>query len=164
MKQWYLVYCKRGGQAKAKLNLENQGVHCFYPEIKVEKILRGTKQEVNEPLFPSYMFIQFDPESVQFTSIRSTRGVIDFVRVGRDPAKVPVALIEELKQLDGQQEETLCQTPQQGDSVYVKAGQFAGIEAIFQESDGEKRSFLLVTLISKNVRISIDNKDIDFQS
>ncbi|MBB1315425.1 transcription termination/antitermination NusG family protein, partial [Aliivibrio sp. SR45-2] len=41
MKQWYLLCCKRGDQQRAKLHLENQNVECFYPEIDVEKMIRG---------------------------------------------------------------------------------------------------------------------------
>ncbi|MCG6322281.1 transcription/translation regulatory transformer protein RfaH, partial [Vibrio alginolyticus] len=29
MKKWYLLYCKRGEQIRAKQHLENQGVECF---------------------------------------------------------------------------------------------------------------------------------------
>lgn len=60
MKRWYLLYCKRGEQQRAKMHLENQSVECFYPEVCVEKILRGKRQMVQEPLFPSYMFVRFD--------------------------------------------------------------------------------------------------------
>lgn len=162
MDQWYLLYCKRGGQLKAKGHLENQGVQCFYPQVEVEKIVRGIKKQVSEPLFPSYMFITFDLNKVQLTSIRSTRGVVDFVRIGAEPAKVSKDLIEELRSFEANQQINTEQAPQAGDTVQVKSGQFAGVEAIFQESDGEKRSFLLVTLINQSVRISLDNKDIEF--
>ncbi|MEF1341939.1 transcription/translation regulatory transformer protein RfaH, partial [Vibrio rotiferianus] len=40
-------------------------------------------------------------------------------------------------------------------------GQFAGIEAIFQEKDGEKRSMMLVKMITQSVPVSIENKDLD---
>ncbi|HGH8102639.1 TPA: transcription termination/antitermination NusG family protein, partial [Vibrio cholerae] len=46
MKRWYLLYCKRGEQQRAKMHLENQSVECFYPEVCVEKILRGKRQMV----------------------------------------------------------------------------------------------------------------------
>ncbi len=65
------------------MHLENQSVECFYPEVCVEKILRGKRQMVQEPLFPSYMFVRFDFENgPSFTTVRSTRGVVDFVRLG----------------------------------------------------------------------------------
>lgn len=53
--------------------------------------------------------------------------------------------------------------PKPGDQVRVKSGQFAGIDAIFQEQDGEKRSIMLVQMISKRVPVSIDNTDLDLK-
>ncbi len=53
--------------------------------------------------------------------------------------------------------------PKRGDQVRVKSGQFAGIDAIFQEQDGEKRSIMLVQMITKRVPVSIDNNDLDLK-
>lgn len=162
MKSWYLLYCKRGEQKRAKLHLENQSIECFYPEIEVEKILRGKRQLVLEPLFPSYMFICLEHDKgPSFTTIRSTRGVMDFVRFGGQPYQVPKGLIERLKKykLDDIVNEKL---PKQGQSVQITAGQFAGFEAIYQEPDGEKRSILLITLINKQVAIKVDNTQVDW--
>ena len=166
MKRWYLLYCKRGEQVRAKQHLENQGVECFYPTLEVEKILRGKRQKVEEPLFPCYVFARFDYEKgPNFTSVRSTRGVVDFVRFGAQPKEVQGDLIYELKQLDKcVDDHTDAKNMQKpGDEERVKSGQFAGIDAIFQEQDGEKRSIMLVQMITKRVPVSIDNSDLDLK-
>ncbi|MCE0492987.1 transcription/translation regulatory transformer protein RfaH [Vibrio salinus] len=162
MKKWYLLYCKRGDQARAKQHLSRQNVECFYPEIKVEKILRGKKQVVQEPLFPSYVFVNFDYEAgPSFTTVRSTRGVVDFIRFGNHPAEVNEQLIDELQAFEPELSETKVMMPKKGQAVRVKAGQFAGIDAIYQEPDGETRSFMLIKLINRPVSLSIDNKDLE---
>ncbi|PNQ53536.1 transcription/translation regulatory transformer protein RfaH, partial [Vibrio agarivorans] len=160
MKRWYLLYCKRGEQLRAKQHLENQGVDCFYPTLSIEKILRGKRQSIEEPLFPNYVFARFDYEKgPSFTTIRSTRGVVDFVRFGAQPKEVKSELIEDLKQIKFGEENSVKtkNMPQPGDKVRVKSGQFSGVEAIFKEQDGEKRSIMLVQLITKRVPVSIDN-------
>lgn len=164
MKRWYLLYCKRGDQNRAKLHLENQGLECFYPEVTVEKILRGKRQTVNEPLFPSYIFIRFDFElGPTFTTVRSTRGVVDFIRFGATPKEIQGDLIVELKSIEACQKSASCDNiPEKGQEIVVKGGQFSGIKAIFQESDGEARSIMLVKMISQVIPVSIDNKDLDF--
>ena len=160
MKSWYLLYCKRGEQQRAKLHLENQNLTCYYPEVEIEKVVRGSRKAMNEPLFPSYVFIEFDEElGPSFTTIRSTRGVVDFVRFGGLPTKVPDTLIMELKKIEIHNE-AVSTLPKAGDVVQVSGGQFSGFEAIYKESDGEKRSILLVTLINQQVRVPISNKDI----
>ncbi|HHF0483015.1 TPA: transcription/translation regulatory transformer protein RfaH [Vibrio antiquarius] len=166
MKRWYLLYCKRGEQVRAKQHLENQGVECFYPTVEAEKILRGKRQKVEEPLFPCYVFAYFDYEQgPNFTSVRSTRGVVDFVRFGAQPKEVQGDLVFELMQLEKCCNENAASEcmPKPGDQIRVKSGQFAGIDAIFQEQDGEKRSIMLVQMITKRVPVSIDNSDLDLQ-
>lgn len=161
MKRWYLLYCKRGEQQRAKIHLENQNVECFYPEVRVEKILRGKRQMVQVPLFPSYMFVRFDFEKgPSFTTVRSTRGVVDFVRLGPHPRELQGDLIFQLKQFDYEQLKGVSkQLPEKGQVVRVARGQFAGIEAIYQEPDGDARSIMLVKMISQQVPMSIGNSD-----
>tara|TARA_Y100001956_G_scaffold75408_1_gene83348 strand:- start:3380 stop:3877 length:498 start_codon:yes stop_codon:yes gene_type:complete len=165
MKEWYLLYCKRSEQQRAKLHLENQGVECYYPETQIEKIVRGKRQVKTEPLFPSYIFARFDVEQgPTFTTVRSTRGVVDFVRRGSLPQVLQGDLILTMKEIEKlQAAPTQDALPEKGDAVNVLTGQFAGIEAIYQEPDGETRSILLVNMLSKQVEVTVDNKDIDLQ-
>ena len=162
MKRWYLLYCKRGDLTRAKMHLKNQGVECYYPEIDIEKITRGRRRTVREPLFASYMFVRFDYElGPSFTTVRSTRGVVDFVRLGQLPQEVQGDLIYKLKQqIDISISNTL---PEKGQEVHIVQGQFAGITAIYSEPDGEKRSILLIKLINQTVEVKIDNSNIDLK-
>lgn len=165
MKQWYLIYCKRSEQQRAKLHLENQGVECYYPETQVEKMVRGKRQVKLEPLFPSYIFARFDVEQgPTFTTVRSTRGVVDFVRQGAVPQILQGDLIVTLKEIEKLQVEPQQESlPEKGDCVSVMSGQFAGIEAIYQEADGETRSILLVKMLSKQVEVTVENKDLELK-
>ncbi|MGO2321308.1 transcription/translation regulatory transformer protein RfaH [Vibrio casei] len=161
MESWYLLYCKRGEQQRAKMHLENQSIGCYYPEVEVEKIVRGKRKRVLEALFPSYIFIGLDMStSPSFTTIRSTRGVMDFVRFGGQPYQVPVSLIEQLKQCENHDDLDCTQLPQSGQVIQIKSGQFAGFDAIYQEPDGEKRSILFIILINQQVKVKVDNNDV----
>lgn len=162
MNSWYLLFCKKQEQLRAKSHLENQGIECFFPELEVEKVVRGKNKLAREPLFPCYVFIRFDPETgPSFTTIRSTRGVVDFVRCGIVPQTVSEELIASLKLID-QDNLTLKQTPLEGEKLTVASGQYSGVEAIYQEPDGERRSFLLINILNNQVKISVANADIEF--
>jgi len=165
MKRWYLLYCKRGDLVRAKNHLDNQRVECYYPVIEVEKVIRGKRKTVTEALFVSYMFVQFDyEEGPSFTTVRSTRGVVDFVRRGNYPLEVNESLIFELKEFEKNSDVHRSETlPEEGQEVRIKEGQFVGVEAIYKEPDGEKRSFLLITLMNQTVPVSVDNKDIELK-
>lgn len=73
MQAWYLLYCKRGQLQRAQEHLERQAVSCLTPMITLEKIVRGKRTTVSEPLFPNYMFVEFDPEVIHTTTINATR-------------------------------------------------------------------------------------------
>ncbi len=118
-------------------------------------------QVIKEPLFPSYIFVYFDYEvGPSFTTVRSTRGVVDFIRFGKHPTEINEQLIEELKLLEPELEQTVM-LPEKGQKIRVKSGQFAGIDAIYQEPDGETRSMMLIKLINSPVSLSVDNKDLE---
>ncbi|PKH19563.1 transcription/translation regulatory transformer protein RfaH [Enterobacterales bacterium CwR94] len=157
MEAWYLLYCKRGQLERAREHLERQAVACFSPVIAMEKIVRGKRTTVSEPLFPNYLFIEFDPETIHTTTISATRGVSHFVRFGNQPATVPGDVIDALNH---DLPETLVdpETPQVGDTVLIIDGTFEGLQAIFAEPDGEARSMLLLNLLNKPVLRSVDNR------
>ncbi|MTD29304.1 transcription/translation regulatory transformer protein RfaH [Erwinia sorbitola] len=157
MESWYLLYCKRGQLLRAKEHLERQAVHCLSPMIALEKMVRGKRTRVNEPLFPNYLFIEFDPESIHTTTISATRGVSHFVRFGNQPATVPLDVIVAL-QSDPTEAVTDSELPQPGDAVIIIEGAFEGLQAIFSEPDGEARSMLLLNLLNKQVVRSVGNR------
>ena len=95
MQAWYLLYCKRGQLQRAQEHLERQSVNCLTPVITLEKMQRGKRTTVSEPLFPNYLFVEFDPEVIHTTTISATRGVSHFVRFGAHPATVPSTVIHQ---------------------------------------------------------------------
>lgn len=156
MQAWYLLYCKRGQLQRAQEHLERQAVNCLTPMITLEKIVRGKRTAVSEPLFPNYLFVEFDPEIIHTTTINATRGVSHFVRFGASPATVPEEVIAQLE-LYPPEGVTDPGTPYSGDSVVITEGAFEGLQAIFSEPDGEARSMLLLNLLNKQVLQSVKN-------
>lgn len=158
MQAWYLLYCKRGQLQRAQEHLERQKVNCLAPTIALEKIVRGKRTTVSEPLFPNYLFVEFDPEVIHTTTISATRGVNSFVRFGNLPATVPSKVIHQLS-VYKPKDVTDPTTPYSGDSVVITDGAFEGLEAIFTEPDGEARSILLLNLLNKPVLQSVKNTE-----
>ncbi len=123
-----------------------------------EKIVRGKRTAVSEPLFPNYLFVEFDPEVIHTTTINATRGVSHFVRFGASPAIVPSAVIHQLS-VYKPKDIVDPATPYPGDKVIITEGAFEGFQAIFTEPDGEARSMLLLNLINKEIKHSVKNTE-----
>jgi len=158
MQSWYLLYCKRGQLQRAQEHLQRQAVNCLTPMISLEKMVRGKRTMVSEPLFPNYLFVEFDHEVIHTTTINATRGVSHFVRFGASPAQVPSTVIHQLS-LYKPEGVIDPETPYPGDSVIITEGALEGLQAIFKEPDGEARSMLLLNLLNKQVLQSIKNTD-----
>jgi transcriptional antiterminator RfaH len=156
MNHWYLVHTKIRQEHIALDNLQRQGFSCFLPQAPVERLRKGSLQLVAEPLFPRYLFIELNtgPQAQGWGPVRSTLGVSRLVTFGQHPAKVPPALVDHLRTqcADGGQ---VVRAYQPGDAVWVTQGPFAGLEAIYQHTDGEARVMVLLNVLSKPVPLAI---------
>jgi len=80
--------------------------------------------------------------------------VNQLVRFGGQPAKVDGELIDLIHSREnGTQAQALFSA---GDNVTVFDGPFAGLEAIYQNTDAESRSMILLNILSKPVAMRID--------
>ncbi|ELX8381188.1 transcription/translation regulatory transformer protein RfaH [Providencia vermicola] len=156
MEKWYLLYCKRGQIDRAIEHLNRQSVICMTPMTEIEKVVRGKRVTVQEALFPNYLFVKFDHNDIHTTTIQSTRGVSHFVRFGQLPAVVPDEIMELLQQAP-LSHLVAPETPVHGDNVLITEGIFSGIQAIYDEPNGESRSILLLNILNKNVSKVLDN-------
>lgn len=84
--QWYAVYTKPRWEKKVAELLSKKGVINYCPLNKVKKQWHDRKKLVLEPLFTSYVFVNTTPQ--QYSQIRSTPGIINFVHWLGKPAIV----------------------------------------------------------------------------
>ena len=157
---WHLVHTKARQEDTAITNLERQEFACYMPLMYVEKIRRGKSVIVAEAMFPSYVFVQLDisenDKGQSWWPIRSTLGVRDLVKFGGRPAKVDadlVAALHEREQLQQSKPKALFEA---GDQVLITGGPFAGIEAIYQTTEAEARSMILLSMLNKPVQLRIE--------
>ncbi|MGL5814171.1 transcription/translation regulatory transformer protein RfaH [Aeromonas sp.] len=160
MKKWYLAYCKPKEEARARAHLAAQGVESYYPMVEIEKLRRGKRVPVREPMFPNYLFIYVDLEVIPPITLKSTRGISRIIHFGKEWSSVSSQIIYRLMSRDDSDEARACyaRLPSQGDKVLIESGPLAGFEAIYLEPDGEKRAILLVTLLNQETSSSFDNE------
>ena len=153
---WYLIHTKPRQEALALTNLSRQGFECYMPMLRLQKIRQRKTAMVAEPMFPRYLFIRLDTSGSgqSWSPIRSTLGVNQLVRFGGQPAKVDGLLIDLIRSREqGTHGQPLFTA---GDNVTVAGGPFAGLEAIYQNTDAESRSMILLNILSKPVAMRID--------
>ena len=154
---WYVVHTKPRQEARALLNLEQQGYECFLPLLTAEKLHQGALTVVNEPLFPRYLFIRLDADASGkgWGPIRSTKGVSRLVTFGTEAAKLDERLIETLRAQSGELARQTKKLFTPGERLLVTDGPFAGLEAIYKMTDGESRVMVLIELLSKSTQLKL---------
>ena len=160
MKKWYLAYCKPKEEARARVHLDAQGIESYYPMVEIEKLRRGKRVPVREPMFPNYLFIHVDLAEVTPITLKSTRGISRIIHFGKEWTPISNSIIYQLMSRDDSDEVRahFATLPNAGDKVAIASGPFAGLDAIYLEADGEKRAILLVSLLNQETRCSFANE------
>ena len=154
---WFLLKTKTRQEKRAMENLGRQHAECYCPEVLVEKVFRGKKSQVVEILFPGYIFVNLRNPASSAHSVKNTRGVQSFVSFGGSPARVPSALIQELKEKTKVQENlVVSNVPQKGDKLKVIDGPFNGMSVVFFQPNGDRRAEVLLNIMNQQVKASIE--------
>ncbi|OBP11910.1 MULTISPECIES: transcription/translation regulatory transformer protein RfaH [unclassified Pseudomonas] len=155
-KRWYLIQCKPRQASRALEHLERQGYECLLPLYFVERPQKGKLCRIEEPLFPGYLFIFLDKVEDNWLPIRSTRGVNQIVSFGGIPAPIPEYIIEELIALPRPTLPALIE----GDRVKIDIPNFRSLDAIFISKDGNERALLLLSILNRELVISISSNSL----
>lgn len=139
--------------------LEDRGFETYFPYLRIE---RGYGRGIRyEPYFPHYIFFRADLSSSEAYGIQWLPGVRRLVHVGDQPATVPQAIIDSLRErLEPYTERPLSRTEwlfKPGQKVLITDGPFEGFEAIFQKGlSGHDRVQVLLNLIGTWTRAELD--------
>lgn len=146
----------------AKEHLERQGYTVYLPLLQYARRKSGKRSLIHNPLFPRYLFVQLTTGIDDWGPIRSTRGVSGLVRFGQEPARVPNALIAEIKARAGSDgyhhEEAENFSP--GEQVHITEGPFGGYDAIFQAKRSEDRVLVLLEMVGMAARVEVPAESI----
>ena len=154
MKNWYLIKTKSRQEHVAIKNLENQDYSTYCPTVKIKN-----KHLV---LFPGYLFIYLDKEKENWSPIRSTKGVVNFVRFGLNFAQVPDTVIKFLKANEPINKEKFINLNRlkSGDKIQITDGVFKNCVAIFKSSKPQERVVVLMNIIGQQQSVTIKQESV----
>ena len=149
---WYLVKTKPRMEEMAEINLKNQSIEYFLPRFTCGK-------REGKVIFPGYIFIRPKPEHT-FQSIRSTRGISDFVRFEMAFANASDETIDELKALVDVMNDRMDQTNlhQKGEEILIKSGPFKDFNGVFEKYDKDKSAIILINFLRHQQRVKIQSE------
>jgi len=155
MINWYALYTRPRHEKKAFELLVEKGTNTYLPLLKTTRLLKNRKREVELPLFPSYLFCQFEYKN-RFP-ILETHGIIKIVNFNGNPAVVPDWQIESMKTILANPESLQLESYfRQGDLVEVKTGPFKGLRGTVTHVKGESRLAIMIDGIMQSISVEID--------
>jgi transcription elongation factor/antiterminator RfaH len=152
---WFAMQVRSRREAMVATQLKGQGYECFLPLYKSERRWSDRVKEIEQPLFPGYLFCRF--EFHNRGPLLRTPGVQQIVGIGRTPTPVAENQVESIRQalasgLPSQPWEYL----QVGQRVRVNHGSMNNLEGILINLKGTNRVVLSVTLLQRSVAMEID--------
>ena len=136
------------------------GYQTYYPRLRDRRIRHGRRVELRPALFPGYAFIAVE---LQWHAARWTAGVINLIMDGVGPARVPDAVIAEIRrrEVDGLIELAPPPPLRRGARVRILRGPFSGHLAIFADMRPRERVEILLQLLGGEQRVTLAKKDIE---
>jgi transcriptional antiterminator RfaH len=154
MIKWYLIKTKARQEKIAVSNLEAQNYKVYCPCSLINN--------KNVVLFPGYVFIQLDKDLQDWFPIRSTKGVINFVKFGLNFAKISDDLIKLIKKNELSTSEKIKNIDnfKVGNDVLITNGALRNRIAIFKSFKSSDRVILLMNLMGQDQAINFDKKSL----
>ncbi len=156
---WYVAKSKPRKENWLTSSLSQLGVEVFYPQIRARR--RG--KLVMEPLFPTYVFCQFNGDASNWPAIRWAPGLSYFLSTDGIPTRVPDEMVgyldQQVKEWNG--EGHSVRRLKTGDAVKVENGPFAGLEGVFQKYMGARqRCNILIEVMGRLTIVELSESDL----
>lgn len=154
---WYALYVRSRHEKYVYQELIKKGIETFLPLRKVTRHWSDRKKVIEEPLFKGYLFVNIPLKSRW--AVLNTKGAVKFV--GKS-AGIPIEIPEkELQAIQKFIQEDMPLDPfpylKEGERVYIRSGQFKGVEGFIVRKDKHCRLVISLDLLMQSVSIQIDS-------
>src|ERR1700693_5109517 len=153
--RWYALQVHARKEQLVASQLENRSLECFLPSYKSLRKWSDRTKEIQQALFPGYVFCRFDYENRQ--PVVMTTGVTQVVGTGKVALPIAGSAIEAL------QVAVSSGVPAQpwpylrsGEYVQVNYGHLAGLRGILVNFKGNHRVVLSVTLLQRSLALEVE--------
>ena len=153
---WAVVNTQPHREHIAFENLQRQDFCAYCPLIKMRRSHARRVTEVLRPLFPGYLFVKIRPDLQRWRPILSTYGVRTLVRCGEGPSLIDDAFVQSLKAREVDGVIVRPSSPYRVGQQVRMTGAFGGLVATIIECDERERLTVLMQLLSRTVKVTID--------
>src|ERR1700756_3167089 len=153
--RWFALQVRTRWESSTAVLLSGKGYETLLPTYQTKKHWNGRVKQMNAPLFPGYVFCQFD--ALKRLPILVTPGVISVVGRGRVPFPVNDREIAAIQTIvtSGFQAEPWPYL-EVGQKIRIEGDSLSGLEGILIQFKGNNRIVVSVSLLRRSVALEID--------
>jgi transcription antitermination factor NusG len=148
--RWFALQVRTRWESSTAVLLSGKGYQTFLPTFKARKRWNGKVRDISAPLFPGYVFCQFDAQ--KRLPILITPGVLAVVGRGRVPLPVDDAEIAAIQTVvsSGFPAEPWPYL-EVGQKIRIESDVLSGLEGILINFKGNHRIVVSVSLLRRSV-------------
>ncbi|MDO6434627.1 UpxY family transcription antiterminator [Flavitalea sp. BT771] len=153
---WYLIYTKPRHEKTVHTYLTEININSYLPLTKKLRTWHDRKKFVNEPLFPSYVFIYLNSMHDYYEGI-DAGGALYYVRSGKTIAKVSDSVVDNIKLIAGHSEDLEVSDTQfqPAEKLVIKEGALAGLSCEVVQFRNKTKLLVRVELLQRNILVSL---------
>jgi transcriptional antiterminator RfaH len=153
---WYLLYTKPRHEKKVLTRLAETKIKSFCPTKKTLRTWHDRRKYVDEPLFPSYVFIYLD-EIRDYYQGMDVDGVLYYVKTGKEVARVQDSVINNIRLIADHSSEVEVTGAKfhAGQKMVIGKGALTGLSCEVVQYNNKEVLLVRVELLQRNVVVSL---------
>jgi transcription termination/antitermination protein NusG len=152
---WFALQTKSNFEKLTATILEDKGFEVYCPSFRSRRRWSDRVKEIDQPLFPRYIFCRFDPDNR--LPVLITPGVVSIVGQARTPEPIPDEEIRSVQQI---MRSGVMAGPwpflHVGERVIIEKGCLAGTQGILLKFKGSHRIVVSIGLLQRSIAAEID--------
>ena len=158
---WYLIYTKPRHEKKVHTHLTEIKINSFLPTKKTLRSWHDRKKYVDQPLFPSYVFIYLNDIQNYYDGM-DTDGALYYVRMGKELARVSETVVDNIKLAasQGTDIEVSDDHFQPGRHLVIKQGALTGLFCEVIQWHSKHRLLVRVDLLKRNILLTLPEEQL----
>jgi len=151
---WYVLYTRCHHEVIAFNYLTQNNIEAYLPMHPVIRQWTDRKRIINQPLFPSYLFVRVSCR--EYEKALQHYSIARYITIEGRPCPVPDYQIEAIKTILARKVpfEILNDQFEPGQQVVIQSGPLAGLRAEVVERKGKKELILKITQTGHTVLIT----------
>lgn len=156
---WYLIYTKPRHEKKVHAHLAEVNINSFLPTRKILRTWHDRKKYIDEPLFPSYIFVYLKDMQNYYGGM-DAEGSLYYVRSGNEIVKVKESIINSIRLVTDQAKDLEVSDNhfQPGQKMVISKGVLTGLACEVVQFNSKRKLLVRVDLLQRNLLLSLPSE------